>query len=124
MVSPIASSAGAVGPSTLKNMMDASLEMERLGKSEPKSNQTKSDNHSINTDTSSSRNAGPSNASGSSESQKKESTILQVNTSTSQASERSTNEAQPSTFKSIWSQPVGKVLIYFGIIWLLNYGST
>ncbi|KAG0267074.1 hypothetical protein BG011_009146 [Mortierella polycephala] len=28
------------------------------------------------------------------------------------------------TFKSLWMQPFWKVTIFFGIIWLLNYGST
>ncbi|KAF9113229.1 hypothetical protein BGX27_001976 [Mortierella sp. AM989] len=139
MVSPIAASAGAVGPATLKSMMETSLAMENLNRNESSTaDQPSADLHGSRqkgVGSESSRMAGPSTANGSGDqAQRKENTVLRIDTSTEpliRSNNVVTSTPRPSSipsmvtsFKSIWTQPVGKVAIYFVIIWLLNYGST
>ncbi|KAF9435803.1 hypothetical protein BGZ76_005487 [Entomortierella beljakovae] len=128
MVSPIAASAGAVGPSTLKSLMEASLEMENLKKSKGDTITELHDKLQKGTEAESSTTAGLSIASGSNEqAQRKENTVLRIDTNTNSSNNVVTSTPRTSesgfSFKSIWAQPFGKVAIYFGIIWLLNLGA-
>ncbi|KAF9359703.1 hypothetical protein BGX26_011651 [Mortierella sp. AD094] len=134
MVSPIAASAGAVGPATLKSLMETSLAMENDNKSANESITTSQPSADLydphkGAEAGSSRMPGSSVANGGSEqAQRMDNTVLRIDTDAESSARSNGAVTKPSTsaltFKSVWAQPLGKVAIYFGIIWILNYGST
>ncbi|KAG0006387.1 hypothetical protein BGZ79_000034 [Entomortierella chlamydospora] len=131
MISPIAASAGAVGPATLKSLMEASLVMENLNKSPSESitgGQPSADMygpHQNGAEVGSSRMAGSSVVNGGSEqAQRMDNTALRIDIDAESSTRANGASTSALTFKSVWAQPLGKVAIYFGIIWILNFGST
>ncbi|KAF9403632.1 hypothetical protein BGX21_001473 [Mortierella sp. AD011] len=131
MVSPIAASAGAVGPATLKSLMEASLAMENLNKSPSESitvgqpNADMYDRRQNGVDAGSSQMAGSSVVNGGSEQARRmDNTVLRIDIDAENSTRASGAPTSALTFKSVWAQPLGKVAIYFGIIWILNFGST
>ncbi|KAF9952296.1 hypothetical protein BGZ72_006407 [Mortierella alpina] len=139
MVSPIAVSAGSVGPSTLKTLMDASLLREASSPS-PKAAQNQagllpqqaedpSRGFYKGNDQDKNKSPGAASSGREGEGSKRAAVALQIDTTnTGGASHRQGATSVPSptsvTFKSLWMQPTWKVIIFFSIIWLLNYVST
>ncbi|KAG9322670.1 hypothetical protein KVV02_007937 [Mortierella alpina] len=142
MVSPISVSAGTVGPSTLKKLMDASLLREATSPS-PKAAQNEAGLHpqqaedpsrgfykgSHDQEKNKSQGSTSSNGREGEGSSKRAAVALQIDTTNTEgASSRPCATSVPSptsvTFKSLWMQPTWKVIIFFSMIWVLNYVST
>ncbi|CAO3564776.1 unnamed protein product [Mortierella alpina] len=147
MVSPIAVSAGAVGPSTLKTLMDASL-LREASSSSPKTAQNETGLrpqlaedpsrgfYKGNHDLEKNKSQGSTSHSREAEGSKRVAAVsLQIDTTNTaggggggapSSRQGATSVLSPTcvTFKSLWMQPVWKVIIFFSAIWLLNYVST
>ncbi|KAF9967417.1 hypothetical protein BGZ70_009664 [Mortierella alpina] len=145
MVSPIAVSAGAVGPSTLKTLMDASL-LREASSSSPKTGPNETGLrpqlaedpsrgfYKGNHDQEKNKSQGSTSSGREAEGSKRVAAVsLQIDTTNTGGgggapSSRQGGTSVPSptsvTFKSLWMQPVWKVIIFFSVIWLLNYIST
>ncbi|GJJ76669.1 N-acetylneuraminate 9-O-acetyltransferase [Entomortierella parvispora] len=133
MLSPIAISAGAVGPpgpDALNKLMDASLRLETAT-----SNELSESGSSGDIDLSNSLDKSPTQGESKQSARQQESVSLLIesnnngsstnNHDTSRERDHSRDsDAVPVTFKSLWAQPTWKVGIFFGIIWLLNFWST
>ncbi|KAF9420711.1 hypothetical protein BGZ94_009049 [Podila epigama] len=165
MISPIAASAGAVGPSKLKSMMESSLLAEqtlhssrdveltsnathgdvggsnnlgvqseagtRLPKEHDNANKSQGDSvfDSASASASASTSGGPKGSKGGKgpASKKPESVVLQINTMTVGRTRPqvvvSASSPTEVTLARLWAQPVWKVTIFFGVIWVMNYLS-
>ncbi|KAG0353002.1 hypothetical protein BGZ54_002471 [Gamsiella multidivaricata] len=138
MVSPIAASAGAVGPATLKSLMEASLELgesnaitSQAGRMGQKIEVQLPNDHSKGTKTGQSPTSafGKSSDSGSRDDRTQDGVVLQIDASRVgrvRSGGVVASAAPPSAdaFKRLWMQPGWKVAIFFTVIWVLNYGST
>ncbi|KAG0093886.1 hypothetical protein BGZ92_000597 [Podila epicladia] len=130
--SPISPSAGTVGPTTLKELMENSLKAEKArelevgGSSGSGSHNMHGSNDSGSRSISDHGNTKGSHASDKS-TKKPEAVSLQIDTSdvTRVRPQVVVSASSPTsaTFKSLWSQPFWKVTIFFGIIWVMNYFS-
>ncbi|KAF9196937.1 hypothetical protein BGZ50_004524 [Haplosporangium sp. Z 11] len=145
MLSPIAVSAGAVGPSTLKDLMESSLQAE----SSRTSSHVGKKEHEVVSQQAEGSSRGPQNgeeigmklldetSNGDGNSRTKNDLVsLQIDTATNTNHTNAGRHQSPYlaksavptpsgvTFKSLWMQPFWKVTFFFGIIWLLNFGST
>jgi len=140
MLSPIAIAAGAVapvgptGPDTLNKLMDASLRLETATRSE----QSESGSSSGDIDLSNSLDKSPTQGESKQSARQQESVSLLIESNSTGSSSSSNHETSrerdrsrdsdattaPMTFKSLWAQPIWKVSIFFGVIWLLNFWST
>ncbi|KAG0200405.1 hypothetical protein BGX28_006527 [Mortierella sp. GBA30] len=143
MLSPIAASAGSMGPSTLNSLMEGSLSGEGSSLS-PRANNDDHDFGSqkienLSRGTLKDLNQEQATTQGSltldrnDERGKRGMISLQIDTTNSTAGRAESSQilsfapsTMPSpsprniTFKSLWMQPLWKVVIFFGFVWLLN----